>query len=169
MNDIDETRVVDDSFLEEDTQKDKYLSFIIDDEICAIEIQFVTEIIGIQKITEVPNSKPYIKGVINLRGNITPVVNVRSRFKIDEIDYTERTCIIVVSINNLHIGLIVDEVSEVINIPLERISPPPHTNKGSKSRYIKGIGKVSKDIIIVLDLSNLLYDEPLGIVVENEE
>ncbi len=153
---------------EEDTQKDKYLSFSLADEDYAIEIKHVNEIIGMQKFTEVPNVKRYIKGIINLRGNIIPVVDVRTRFKVEQIDYDDRTSIIVVMNQNIMIGLIVDEVSEVLKITEDKIASRPQTNKGSQSKFIQGVGKVGEDVKIILDLQRLLFDEDTR-VFENRE
>ncbi len=144
---------------DEDTQKDKYLTFRIADEDYAIEIRYVNEIIGIQKATSVPMLKSYIKGIINLRGIIVPVIEVRNRFRMESIEYNERTCIVVITVGNVSVGLIVDEVEEVMNIPEGAISPPPQTNKGSHSRYIQGIGRVGEVVKIILDIQKLLYDE----------
>ncbi len=144
---------------EEDTQKDKYLTFHIGTEDYAVDIKYVNEIISIQNITPVPNIKKFIKGIINLRGNIIPVIDVRLRFGINEKEYTETTCIIVTNINSVQVGLIVDEVSEVLNIPEDKISPPPQTNKGAKSRFIQGIGRIGKKVKVMLNLYKLLYDE----------
>ena len=144
---------------DEDTQKDKYLTFRIADEDYAIEIRYVNEIIGIQKATSVPMLKSYIKGIINLRGIIVPVIAVRNRFRMESIEYNERTCIVVITVGNVSVGLIVDEVEEVMNIPEGAISPPPQTNKGSHSRYIQGIGRVGEVVKIILDIQKLLYDE----------
>ncbi len=151
----------DDNFYEdeEDTLRDRYLTFVLGSEHYAFEIKYVTEIIGIQKVTEVPNIKEYIKGIINLRGIIVPIVDVRKRFGMEQIEYDDRACIIVVTINNTNIGLIVDEVAEVLSIPEDSISPAPLTNKGSKSRFILGMGKVDMNVKIVLDINKLLYDE----------
>lgn len=143
----------------EDTLRDRYLTFRLAGQEYAFEIKYVTEIIGIQKITEVPNILSYIVGIINLRGIIYPIVSVRKRFGLDVVDYTDRTCIIIVRVNNDGVGLIVDEVSEVMNIKENQISPPPQTNKGSQSRFISGIGKIGEHVKIILDINKLLYDE----------
>ncbi|MCX6153377.1 MAG: chemotaxis protein CheW [Candidatus Kapabacteria bacterium] len=143
----------------EDTLKDRYLTFRIGSEDYGIEIKYVTEIVGIQRITELPNIKPYIKGVINLRGLIIPVVEVRVRFGIEHIEYNERTCIIVVNFENMAIGLIVDEVNEVCNIASTDISETPMTNKRSQSRFIQGIGRIHNDVKILLNISKVLYDD----------
>ena len=159
MAEIEETNEVLDDLLDEDTQKDRFLSFRIDKEDYAIEIKHVIEIIGIQRITKVPNIKDFIKGIINLRGNIIPVVDVRTRFKLQPIPYNDRTCIVVVKLINTAIGLIVDEVQEVVNMPEDKIAPPPQTNKGTHSRFISGIGKVGKVVKIILNINRLIYDD----------
>ena len=143
---------------EEDTQKDKFLTFLLGNEHYGIEIKYVTEIIGIQSITEIPELPNYLKGIINLRGKIIPVMDVRLRFKKDPKEYNDRTCVIVVDIWKMSVGLIVDCVSEVLSISEQDIVPPPEINKGS-SKYIKGIGKVGNDVKLILDCNKLLSDE----------
>lgn len=146
---------------EEDTQKDKFLTFSLETEEYGIEIKYVTEIIGIQDITEVPEQPEYVKGIINLRGKIIPVIDVRLRFKKCIKEYNDRTCIIVVDIKGLSVGLIVDSVAEVMNIPQEEIVEPPQVNKGVHNRYIKGIGKSGSSIKLILDCDKLLSDEEI--------
>ncbi|CDG35503.1 MAG: purine-binding chemotaxis protein CheW [Hungateiclostridium thermocellum] len=144
---------------EEDTQKGKYLTFIIGKEVYGIEIKYVMEIIGMQQITEVPELPEYIKGIINLRGKIIPVLDVRLRFKKEPMEYNDRTCIIVVDIKDVSVGLIVDSVAEVVSIPEENIVPPPEANTGFNNRYIKQIGKVGDEVKLLLDCNKLLNDE----------
>ncbi len=146
---------------DEDTLKDKYLTFHLADEDYGLEVACVTEIIGIQKITEVPNMPVFIKGVINLRGKVVPVMDVRRRFEIDDRDYDERTCIIVADFNDTAVGLVVDKVNEVLDIPEERIEPPPQTGGSPYSCYIKGMGKMDDGVKILLDINTLLFDEEL--------
>ena len=110
---------------EEDTQKDKYLTFSLGDEVYGIDIRVVIEIIGIQKITNVPEVPDYVRGIINLRGKIIPVVDMRLRFRREYREYTDRTCVIVVEINGVLIGLIVDGVSEVLDIAEKNVVQPP--------------------------------------------
>ena len=141
---------------EEDTQKDRYLSFRISKEDYGIEIKFVTEIIVMQKVTEVPNTPPFIKGVINLRGKVIPVMDVRQRFNLDFREYDERTCIVVVDVSDTAVGLIVDTVNEVIDIPDAQIDPPPSTYSGIQSSYISGMGKTGKNVKILLDVKSIL-------------
>lgn len=145
---------------EEDTQKSKYLTFNIGSETYAIEIRYVTEIIGIQPITEVPEVPEYIKGIINLRGKIIPVMDVRLRFKKPFLEYAERTCVIVIDVEEISIGLIVDSVAEVITIPDSDVVMPPEVSKGS-SRFIKGIGKTGKEVKLILDCNTLLTENDI--------
>jgi len=142
---------------EDNTLVDRYLSFLLGEQTYALPIEYVMEIIGIQKITHVPNIKKFLKGIINLRGIIVPIIDVRLRFGMSGTEYTERTCIIVVKYDDIDIGLIVDEVSEVIDIPKSLTSPPPNTYKGSESKFIESIGKLGEDLKIILDLNKLLY------------
>lgn len=145
---------------EEDTQKDKFLTFTLGNESYGIEIKHVTEIIGIQPVTEVPELPEYIKGIINLRGKIIPVMDVRLRFKKPYREYNDRTCVIVIDIKDVSIGLIVDSVSEVLSIPGTEIVAPPEVSK-SGNKYIKGIGKVGSEVKLLLDCDKLLGEEEI--------
>jgi purine-binding chemotaxis protein CheW len=145
---------------EEDTQKGKYLTFSLGSEYYAIEIKYVTEIIGMQPISEVPELPDYVKGIINLRGKIIPVMDVRLRFKKSPIDYNDRTCVIVIEIFGISIGLIVDRVSEVMTIPDTEIVPPPEVSQGG-NKFIKGIGKVNNEVKLLLDCEKLINDNDL--------
>jgi purine-binding chemotaxis protein CheW len=144
--------------MSEDTQKDKYLTFHLAGEDYAFEIYYVTEIVGIQKITAVPRTPQYVKGVINLRGQVIPVMDVRLRFGLAERDYDERTCVIVVRVDTTAIGLVVDKVNEVVDIPESRVELVSQQEVSDKNRFIKGMGKLDSGVKIVLNLRNLLYD-----------
>jgi purine-binding chemotaxis protein CheW len=144
------------TFVEEDTQKDKFLTFVIGAETYGIDILFVTEIIGMQSITVLPELPEYLKGIINLRGRIIPVMDVRLRFKQAARDYNERTCIIIINSGETNLGLIVDAVAEVVTIPEENIVPPPARQGETANRYIKAIGKVDHQVILLLDCERLL-------------
>ncbi len=150
-----------DIFEEEDTQKNKYLTFHLANEDYGIEICFVTEIIGIQAITQIPEMPDFIKGVINLRGKVIPVMDVRTRFRLPPREYDERTCIIVVDIDNTIVGLVVDEVSEVMDIPESQVEPPPKATGKKGSRFLQGLGKVENEVKIILNVSRLLYEDEL--------
>jgi purine-binding chemotaxis protein CheW len=117
----------------------------------------VTEIIGIQEITVVPELPEYIRGIINLRGQIIPVMDVRLRFRKTFREYNDRTCVIVVDIKGTSVGLIVDAVSEVLTIQEGEVVPPPDV--ASSNRYIQGIGKVGNEVKLILDCNKLLNDE----------
>lgn len=148
---------------QEDTQKDKYLIFSIGQECYGIDIKYVIEIIGVEPITEVPELPKYIKGVINLRGKIIPVMDVRIKLKKEEKEYDDRTCIIVVEIENIDIGLIIDKVIEVANIDESNISPPPKVNleRYNSNSYIKGIGKIQNEVRLLIDCNRLLEDDEI--------
>jgi len=149
--------------LTEDTQKGKFLTFSLGAEVYGIEIKFVTEIIGLQAITAVPDLPTYVKGIINLRGKIIPVIDVRLRFKKPSVDYDDRTCIVVVDIKDVAVGLIVDTVAEVLTISEEDIVPPPQlNNSGYHQRFTKAIGKVGNDVKLILDGDRLLSDDELA-------
>ena len=147
--------------MEEDTQKGRFLTFSLGKESYGIEIKYVTEIIGIQAITGIPELPEHVKGIINLRGKIIPVMDVRLRFKKEPREYNDRTCVIVVDIKDISIGLIVDSVSEVLTIPEQDIVEPPQMNKGFNNRYIKRIGKVGSDVYLLLDCDKLLTEDEL--------
>lgn len=135
----------------EDTMRGKFLTFLVKDEIYGIEIQYVTEIIGIQSITPVPHLPSYMKGILNLRGTIIPVMDIRLRFNYEPREYDDRTCIIVIQLEGMTIGLIVDSVQEVVDIPEENIVLPPSVGFGAGNEYIKGIGKVGGSVRLLLD------------------
>lgn len=149
---------------QEDTQKGKFLTFSLGKEVYAIEIKYVTEIIGIQPITEVPELPDYVKGIINLRGKIIPVMDVRLRFKKEEVPYNDRTCIIVVDVYGLSVGLVVDQVSEVLSIMEDDIVPPPEISKANDNKYIKGIGKAGSEVKLILGCDRLLNDEDIELI-----
>jgi len=144
---------------DEDVQEGKYLTFLLGNEEYGIDIRNVTEIIGIQNVTDLPDTPPFVKGVINLRGKVIPVIDVRLRFSMEEKPYDDRTCIVVVNIRNMSVGLIVDTVSEVLDIPVKDIEPAPKVNNSAGSRYIQGLGKVGEKVKILLDTHMLLFGE----------
>ena len=151
----------------EDTQEGKFLTFHLCGEEYGIEIRYVKEINGIQKITDLPEVPAFVKGVINLRGKVIPVIDVRLRFGMEEREYDERTCIVVVEIQETATGLIVDEVSEVIDIPEENIEPPPRVGASVSSRYIKGLGKVNDTVKILLDVQRLMLEDELEMIADS--
>ena len=145
-----------------DAQKDKFLTFQIADEEFAIPIGHVIEIVGIQKITEVPDMPDFVKGVINLRGKVIPVMDVRLRFRMPAVAYDDRTCVVVVSVGDVTIGLVVDTVSEVVDIPESNISAPPRFSSSTSGRYVSGMGKIGEAVKIIIDVEKLLHDHELA-------
>lgn len=156
-----------------DTQKDKYVTFQSGNEYFGLKIEYVNEIIVFQEITEIPESPEYVKGLINLRGKIIPVVDVRLRFHQEPVLYTDRTCIIVISFDQMVVGLIVEKIAEVVEIPAENILPAPTIGKNDqgKTRFVSGIGKVGNEVKLLLDPLRLLADEDITLVgqLNNEE
>ena len=152
----------DDNFEEEDTQRGRYLTFTLEDNVYGLPIRFVTEIIGIQETTRVPETPDYVKGIINLRGRIVPLIDVRLKFGKNEIPYNERTCIIVIDVNSAAVGLIVDKVEDVLTIEESQIADPPESGRvGFENRYIEGIGKVGEEVQLLLDAEKLLQTEEM--------
>ena len=157
-------------------QRNKYVTFKSGNEYFGLKIEYVNEIIVYQEITEIPESEDYIKGLINLRGKIIPVIDVRIRFKQEVMEYTDRTCIIIVNVNDMVVGLIVEKIAEVVEIKEEDILPPPKVVIGGEdklqNRYVYGIGKVGDSVKLLLDPERILKDDDLLLMeqaVENAE
>jgi len=148
------------SLIDEDSMEGMYLTFDLASEGYGLEIRHVIEIIGIQPITAVPDLPDHVIGVLNLRGKVIPIIDVRRRFGLPHRDHDDRTCIVVVNVNENSVGLVVDKVSEVITIPANEIEPPPGTNRNGK-HYIAGMGKIGQQVKILLDIEALLEDEDL--------
>ncbi|RDY32801.1 chemotaxis protein CheW [Lachnotalea glycerini] len=154
--------------MEEDTQKGKFLTFSLGNEYYGIDIMYVTEIVGIQPITVVPELPDFIRGIINLRGKIIPVMDARLKFKKSPKEYNDRTCIIVVDVLDLSIGIIVDAVAEVLNISEDNIVPPPNLNSGGR-KYIKSVAKSNDNVTLILDCEKLLNENELDeLMIANE-
>ncbi|MCL2111531.1 MAG: chemotaxis protein CheW [Clostridiales bacterium] len=159
--------IEEDGFEEEDTQRGRYLTFTIEDNVYGLPIRFVLEIIGVQTATKVPETPDYVKGVINLRGRIVPLIDVRLKFGKAELAYTERTCIIVIDVNSIAVGLIVDKVDDVLSLDDSQIAlPPPGGTLGFENRYIEGLGKVENTVLLLLDAEKLLKTEEMEIIEE---
>lgn len=146
----------------------KYLTFILSEEQYGLEILKVMEIISVMEITEVPQVPEFIKGVINLRGKVIPVIDLRLKFNMPTIDYTRETCIIVVNVNGMLLGIIVDTVAEVLDINEKDIDPAPTFGSKIKTHFILGMGKVKGDVKILLDIEKVLSSEELEVVTQAE-
>lgn len=146
----------------EDTQANKYLFFRISKESYGIGIRHIIEIIELQAISSVPDMPSYVRGVINLRGKVIPIVDLRLRFGMEERVYDDRTCIIVTDIDKVLIGFIVDTVEEVMEILENAIEPPPRFKSASgHERYISGMGKVGNSVKILIDVEKIVRDEEI--------
>ena len=137
----------------------KVMTFHIGDQIYGIEIQYVTEIIEMQHITKVPHVPTYIKGIINVRSKVVPIVDIRRRFGKEEIPYTSRTCIIILSFNELSVGIIVDSVADVEDIHSHDISATPENRSVNTNSFIQYMIRSGDDVKLILDVAKLLDDE----------
>lgn len=137
----------------------KYLTFALGYEEYGLEIQVVREIIGLMEITPVPQVPAYVKGVINLRGKIIPVIDIRNKFDMAHVDYTAETCIIVLDVRGVLMGIIVDKVCDVLEISQKDIEPAPTFNSAVNTSFIMGIGKVGERVRMLLDIQKILMDD----------
>jgi purine-binding chemotaxis protein CheW len=146
----------------------KYLTFALAGEEYGIGILKIKEIIGMMPVTTVPQTPDFFKGVINLRGKVIPVMDLRLRFGMEDIDYTERTCIIVVEIERsngtIHIGIVVDSVSEVLNVKDEDIEDTPTFGTKLHTEYIFGMAKMEGGVKILLDIDQVLSEGDIALL-----
>ncbi|THB81163.1 MAG: purine-binding chemotaxis protein CheW [Desulfobacteraceae bacterium] len=164
MTDI--TRTMDQVVRAVEASAGKYLTFTLGEETYGIGILKVKEIIGMMPITPVPKTPEFVKGVINLRGKVIPVIDLRLKFSLDSIPYTERTCIIVVEIESdsgtVLTGIVVDAVSEVLNIRGEEIEPTPTFGSRLNTEYILGMAKIDGGVKILLNIDRILSAEEIS-------
>ncbi|MBN2738406.1 MAG: purine-binding chemotaxis protein CheW [Spirochaetales bacterium] len=150
----------------------RFLSFVLNEEEYCIEILKIKEIMGMTDVTEIPQTPDFIQGVINLRGKIIPIIDLRLKFEMKFKDYTSRTCIIVVELDYENeitlMGLVVDSIQEVIPIAEDKINKVPYINAKIKSEYIKGIAETGEGIKIVLDIDRVLKEEEF-VILQNLE
>jgi len=144
----------------------KYLTFSLANEEYGLEILKVREIIGIMDITAVPQMPPYVKGVINLRGKVIPVIDLRLKFGLEPAEYTDQTCIVVVDVGTLT-GIIVDTVQEVLDIDSSQIDPPPPLGGSIDTSFVLGMGKVKDDVKILLDIDKVLDADEIREIEQN--
>jgi len=155
-------------------QAGKYLSFVLGREEYGLEILKVQEINGMMDITRVPRTQHYVRGVINLRGRVIPIICLRVKFKMPQVEDTEKTCIIVVQVQYqedvLTMGIIVDEVSEVLNITEGAIEPPPSFGGGmEETDFITGMGKLEDKVVILLDIDMVLDAEEMKAIMDQAQ
>ena len=153
------------AFADADNVDDMYLTFALSDEEYGVGIGVVTEIVGMQRIMSVPDMPHYIKGVINLRGKVIPLMDARLRFGMPEREYDDRTVVIVMDVADALVGLIVDGVSEVLEIPPTQVDGSGQFGKGARS-VIHGIGKIGERVSILLDTQVLVSDSDISLPAE---
>jgi purine-binding chemotaxis protein CheW len=139
----------------------KVIVFELKDEEYGVPVEQVRSIERVQHITRVPKTPDFVKGVINLRGVVTPVIDLRSRFEIEEEEYSSHTRVIIVSVNDTEAGLIEDTANDVIDIPAGEIEPPPEVAGGVEAEYIYGVAKLDKRLLILLNLDKVLNTEEM--------
>ena len=139
-----------------ETKAGKYLTFSLSGEEYGLEILKVREIIGVMDITDVPRTPEFVKGVINLRGKVIPVVDLRLKFAMPEAEHTEETCIIVVNVGDVEMGIVVDKVSEVLDIAAQEIEESPSFGASVDTDFILGMGKAGDRVTILLDVEKVL-------------
>ena len=137
------------------------VTFSIGVEEFGVDILKVKEIIRTMEITKVPRAQDFVVGVINLRGKVIPIIDLRRRFGLDTKAHDKHTRIIVIEINDMIVGFVVDSVSEVLRIPASTVEPPPPVVAGVESEYISGVGKLQDRLLILLDLDKLLSHEDM--------
>ena len=143
----------------EETLHGRYLTFQVGKEMYGIQIRYVIEIVGLQPVTVMPEMPEYIKGIINLRGKIIPVMDVRLRFGLAWKEYDDRTCIIVIDMNGIYVGLVIDSVSDVLTINDDEIVNKPKMSTKEDCGYISVIGKMENQVILLIDCGKLVSSE----------
>lgn len=151
----------------------KYLTFQLSGEVYGLEILKVQEIIGMMNVTRVPKMPAFIRGVINLRGKVIPVIDLRLKFELAATADTERTCIIVVQVSRggleVTMGIIVDEVSEVLDVKAEQIEPAPSFGAAVNTEFILGMGKIGQKVLTMLDIDQVLSSGEVDLVTTTNE
>ncbi|MGP4080207.1 chemotaxis protein CheW [Pseudalkalibacillus sp. R45] len=139
----------------------KAIVFQLLDEEYGVDVHQVRSIERIQEITRVPRTPSFVKGVINLRGIVTPIIDLRSRFDLEEASYTEETRIVIVNANDLEVGMIVDSANDVIDVPADTVEPAPKVVGGIEAEYLDGVAKLEKRLLILLNLEKVLNPEEI--------
>lgn len=150
-----------------------YLSFKLGDEVFAANVSKVLNILELTKITKVPKAPEYMKGVINLRGSVLPLVDTRIKFGMEPTEFTNNTCILVLDIDfdgeSVHVGALVDGVQEVLEINGSEVEPPPSIGSKYKSEFIEGVAKNEEDFIMILDMDLIFTNDELKVLTESAE
>lgn len=141
---------------QETIEEIKVIIFRLKDEEYGVDVNQVKSIERMERITRVPNTPPFVKGVINLRGVVIPIIDLRNRFGIELLEYNDSTRIVIVNVDDVEVGLIVDAANDVIDIPINAIEPPPKVVGGVESKYLRGVAKLSNRLLILLNLDKVL-------------
>jgi purine-binding chemotaxis protein CheW len=147
--------------LEESTEEMKVIVFQLKDEEYGVPVYQVKTIERIGPMTRVPRTHDFVKGVINLRGVVTPIIDLRGRFQMEETEYTDNTRIIVVAVEDIEVGLVVDSANDVLDIPRNSIEPPPEVIGGIRAAYLNGIAKLDDRLLVLLNLEKVLNKEEI--------
>lgn len=151
-----------------DVRQGKYMTFQVGKNVYGIELKYVNEIIQMQPIAPIPEVEHYIKGLVNLRGKIIPVIDVADRFGLEKFEYNDRTCIIVIEVKGVEVGLVIENIAEVVSIEEEEILPPPNkAHGGLQDKFIHGISQLDDGLKLLLDPAKLLSDDALSFVDKN--
>lgn len=161
---FDQNDTVDDEEDDDVSVENTFLTFQVNGEEYALGVEHVTEIVRIQKTFAIPDVPPYVRGVINLRGKIIPLLDVRSRFGFNPTEYTDRTVVIVLDVADALTGLIVDGVSEVAEIPPQCIEPRPELKNQAEPALVQGVGKRGNNVSFILEVGTLLGSIPSAVI-----
>ncbi|MEA2092148.1 MAG: chemotaxis protein CheW [Campylobacterota bacterium] len=154
---------------EEVVHKSRYLSFFVEEEQYGIEISHINEIIAMMKITHVPRTPDFVEGVINLRGSIIPIVDIRGKFGIEKAEHDMNTAIIINEVVGVNIGFIVDRVEDVLILDDRDLSEPPKFGSHIDTSFIRNVAEVDKNVILILDMEKIFEEDELTKISEYED
>lgn len=152
----------------EDTGGEEYLAFTLGREEYGIDILKVQEIRGYETVTRIANAPDFIKGVINLRGIIVPIVDLRIKFQLDRIEYNQYTVVIILNLMDRVVGIVVDGVSDVLTLQSQQIKPAPEFSGSLDTEYIRGLGSIDERMLILVDIERLLMSADMALCDEAE-
>ncbi|WP_320822963.1 chemotaxis protein CheW [Reinekea sp.] len=145
-------------------EKEEFLSFVLGDENYALDIMSVKEIRGYESVTKIANAPTFVKGVLNLRGDIVPIVDLRMKFNIGQATYDEFTIVIMLNVNDRIVGVVVDAVSDVVKLSAQEILPPPEFGVSFDSRFLRGLATVDEKMVILVNIAALIGSDELGLI-----
>jgi len=145
-------------------EKEEFLSFVLGDENYALDIMSVKEIRGYESVTKIANAPTFVKGVLNLRGDIVPIVDLRMKFNIGQATYDEFTIVIMLNVNDRIVGVVVDAVSDVVKLSEQEILPPPEFGVSFDSRFLRGLATVDEKMVILVNIAALIGSDELGLI-----